>query len=145
MRCKICTVYYAPFAIPVCHAVYVGCLWMFQDNLSFPSSKVKPSRKNARQPVGRLLFWGLCGWRLVLGEVRNQSGCWRLCFVDVGGEENESRRRNWTHQCKTGKKKRRWNWRGGGTKVGVKYEEMIRSAGIGGTRVKVRRAPGFFP
>ena len=33
----------------------------------------------------------------------------------------------------------------GGTKVGVKYEEMIGSAGIGGTRVKVWRASRFFP
>jgi len=32
---------------------------------------------------------------------------------------------------------------GGPTKVGVKYEEMIRSAGIGGTRVKVRCPPRF--
>jgi hypothetical protein len=31
-----------------------------------------------------------------------------------------------------------------GTKVGVKYEEMIRSAGIGGTRVKASRAPRYF-
>jgi hypothetical protein len=32
-----------------------------------------------------------------------------------------------------------------GTKVGMKYEKMIRSAGIAGTRVKVRREPRFSP